>query len=580
MLKRDWQVPLDSSGGPRTEGGGGAADEIDAELEAQRFVTSVRLTRLTILLASGLYAGFGVLDARIVPDVAASIWFIRYGVYCPLAAAIFALTYTRWYRSFAQPLLATLALVAGLGIVGMVLLADEAGGHLYYAGLILVFFCAYTIFQLQFAYAAVACGVPMLAYEGVALFAKSTPGPILLSNTFFLVSANAIGMLVGYLLERSSRNDFLQRRVIEMQRRQADALLRNVLPERVAERLKTEHGTIAEYVPDVTVLFADCVGFTALSERLPPPALVDLLNRVFTAFDRLATRHRLDNIKTIGDAYMVAGGVPDALEGHAEAVAEMALDMLEEVSCLEAKLGFRLQIRIGAHCGPVVAGVIGIKKFVYDLWGDTVNTASRLESHGAPGAIHVSRELRARLGDRYSFEDRGIIQVKGKGALATFFLRGRRSSAGAVPAVTAESSRRAPRFQLTMPVSVIAGGETFSGTLSDISAGGLFVWAEGHVPTDDRVRIRLASPTQDMDSLEVEGRVLHTRSGPDGREGLGIAIDRAESHGPLALRDFLLLFFGATAGHSAGVVRGNDGTEFHYDLAAVPARLTRSAGGE
>ncbi len=531
------------------------------------------MTRVSLALGIVLYTAFGFLDPWVVPEVVRPIWTIRC-VVCATVATGLALTFSGMFRRYAQPILATTILSSGLGIVAIIALANEAGGNLYYAGLMLVLFMAYTLVQLRFRYATVTCLILMSAYEWVAISLKATPGVVLLNNNFFFFAANAIGMLAGYTLERSVRTDFLQRQVIETQRREADKLLRNVLPEDIARRLKAEDGAIADYVPDVTVLFADFVGFTTLSERLAPAALLHLLNEMFTSFDRLAEKHGLEKIKTIGDAYMIAGGVPTPLEGHSEAVAEMALEMLDEAARLEKKLGLPFRLRIGIHCGPVIAGVIGLKKLSYDLWGDTVNTASRLESHGVPGKVQVSDAMRERLRDKFDFEDRGVIELKGKGPIAVHFLKGRAASVP-VGAPAASSARKSPRFHVRMPVSVLIEGRTLSGILADVSAGGLFVWVDEEV-TAERVLVRLtSSPTPGMESLDVEGRVLHTRSGPDGKCGLGIAIDRAESRGQLPLRDFLLLFFGTSADNAQGTVTGSDGAAFHYELAEQHSRLTR-----
>ena len=205
----------------------------------------------------------------------------------------------------------------------------------------------------------------------------------------------------------------------------SERLLLNVLPEPVAARLKRDEGIIADACGDVTVLFADIVGFTAMAERLSAADVVTLLDRVFARWDALAAEHGVEKIKTIGDAYMVAGGIPLPREDHAETVAEMALAMGPEVARLAAETGLPLQVRIGIDAGSVVAGVIGRAKFSYDLWGDTVNTASRMESHAQPGTIQVTERAYERLRDRYELSPRGTVEVKGKGPMTTYVLRGR-----------------------------------------------------------------------------------------------------------------------------------------------------------
>jgi sensor domain CHASE-containing protein/class 3 adenylate cyclase len=215
---------------------------------------------------------------------------------------------------------------------------------------------------------------------------------------------------------------------LAVEREKAEHLLLNILPESIAKRLKHQEDTIADSFEEVTVLFADIVDFTKLSGEISPTALVSLLNEIFSRFDRLVERYGLEKIKTIGDSYMVVGGLPVVRPDHAEAVAEFALAMQQEINELNTEKGHVFTMRIGINTGPVVAGVIGLKKFVYDLWGDTVNTASRMESHGIPGYIQVSSSTYERLKDNYIFQERGIIQVKGKGEMTTYLLTSRKFS--------------------------------------------------------------------------------------------------------------------------------------------------------
>ncbi|MEQ9236553.1 adenylate/guanylate cyclase domain-containing protein [Coleofasciculus sp. E2-BRE-01] len=212
---------------------------------------------------------------------------------------------------------------------------------------------------------------------------------------------------------------------LHYEQEQAERLLLNILPKVIAQRLKQLESTIADNFDEVTVLFADIVGFTELSARFPPAQVVELLNRIFSAFDELSDYYGLEKIKTIGDAYMVVGGLPTPRPDHAEATANMALDMQQVITKFNNQNNQTLSIRIGINTGPVVAGVIGIKKFSYDLWGDTVNIASRMESQGLPDKIQVTEFTYKKLQDNYLFEERGTIQVKGKGKMTTYFLKGK-----------------------------------------------------------------------------------------------------------------------------------------------------------
>ncbi|MFW6359229.1 MAG: adenylate/guanylate cyclase domain-containing protein [Chroococcales cyanobacterium] len=213
---------------------------------------------------------------------------------------------------------------------------------------------------------------------------------------------------------------------LAIERQKAEDLLLNILPEPIATQLKDSQDAIAENFDEVTILFADIVGFTPLSARLQPIELVNLLNEIFSKFDRFADQLNLEKIKTIGDAYMVAAGLPVPQENHAEAIAEMAIRMQEAVKQFQEEKGEEIQIRVGINTGVVVAGVIGTKKFIYDLWGDAVNIASRMESSGEPGMIQMTEATYIRLKDKFILKKRGKVTVKGKGEMETYWLLGRK----------------------------------------------------------------------------------------------------------------------------------------------------------
>jgi len=206
--------------------------------------------------------------------------------------------------------------------------------------------------------------------------------------------------------------------------RRSERLLLNVLPEPIAARLKRGEEPIADHHDDITVLFADLAGFTVRSAHETPAQTIAVLNEVFSVFDGLVSRYGLEKIRTIGDSYMVAAGVPVARPDHAHAICAMALDLRREVARLNSEHNWDLSFRIGINCGPAVAGIVGREKFHYDLWGDTVNVASRMESHGLPDRIQVTEAVYERLRDDFVFERRGLVEVKGKGSTLTYFLVG------------------------------------------------------------------------------------------------------------------------------------------------------------
>lgn len=217
---------------------------------------------------------------------------------------------------------------------------------------------------------------------------------------------------------------------LENQRRRSDELLFSILPRPIAELLKLKQQTIASHFDNVTVLFADLVAFTPLAAQMPPIELVRMLNDIFSIFDRLVERFEVEKVKTIGDAYMVVGGIPLVRSDHAAAIASLALEMQVALAQFNTERHQGFELRIGINTGPVVAGVIGRRKFAYDLWGDTVNVASRMESHGLPGKIQVTEATYLQLKDHYELESRGKIPVKGRGELETYFLLGEKTKIG------------------------------------------------------------------------------------------------------------------------------------------------------
>lgn len=253
-----------------------------------------------------------------------------------------------------------------------------------------------------------------------------------LSKPFSPVLLRArIGASIEKKQLRDQEHSHLERLRAEQQK--SDTLLLNILPKPIAERLKSGESTIVDSFPDVTVLFADLADFTSLSAHLSATEVWEMLNEIFSEFDQLAEEHTLEKIKTIGDAYMVVGGLPIPRADHARAVAAMALDMQSVVAQFNLRRNFNVRIRIGINTGPVIAGIIGRKKFIYDLWGDTVNTASRMESQGQPGHIQISESTQKGIKDFFRLSSPEAVEIRGKGSMITYQVLGRNAAAVETP---------------------------------------------------------------------------------------------------------------------------------------------------
>ncbi len=385
----------------------------------------------------GLAPGKAKLETvrRVMPLIGASVHAVQGVVYAALglpefvwsaviAVAVFGVSILLLQIGKPRPaMLLAYAEVAIHVVVIQVLLGSGAGYIFYYFALVAVPFLVFKPDERL----ARACTViyPCVATPLLQVYGRSHPPliPIPSGTLDLLYTINVAGTLfavlavVWYFEAASSRAEA----EIEAERQRSETLLLNILPASIAERLKAGEATIADHFPAVTVLFADIVGFTVLSARISTADLITLLNEVFSTFDHLAAKHGIEKIKTIGDAYMGVAGLPDAMPDNAAVMARMAIDMRDALAASPAgREG--LQVRIGIHTGPVVAGVIGVKKFAYDLWGDTVNTASRMESHGEAGRVHISDTTRALLGHRFVVTERGVITLKGKGEMKTWFL--------------------------------------------------------------------------------------------------------------------------------------------------------------
>ncbi len=408
---------------------------LEAEFHAEHFELSVRrFTQFSIGLSVVVFLAYGLHDAYVLPAVRTQAWTLRYGIFAPVGLAILAFTFSPAYARFHQWAMLVFGMTLNLVVLWIAAIAPPNGFFIYngYAVLFVTLgpFIARMSVLTQAAYT-------VLSIALFAVFAVTLSHPdaaIAISTASTLGALGCIGALVARQSEVSAREMFVQRKIIraqlaeiEAERAKSESLLLNILPVGVAARLKVDGRAIADAFADVTVLFADIVGFTQMAERLAPVEVVRRLSELFSAFDDLAEELGVEKIKTIGDAYMAVCGLSLPSERSAHAMAEMALGMLGRVEDFSKRYPDRLSVRIGLNSGPVVAGVIGKKKFIYDVWGDAVNTASRMESHGTPGRVHVTEETRKRLEDAYVFEPRGGIEIKGKGMMTTHYLIGRKA---------------------------------------------------------------------------------------------------------------------------------------------------------
>jgi class 3 adenylate cyclase len=409
-------------------------DDIEEQFREDYHANTVAVTRLAMVLGIALYSVFGLLDIYAMPVSKYIIWTIRFGIIDPLFVILLVISYDGRLKRQIQALMCIGVAIAGLGIVvGITIARDvEFGSKFYFSGLLLVSMWAYGLSRLRFWYAVLANFLILVGYEysNIILLQRletETGLVIFIMHNFFFLGANVIGMFTGYALERYTRREFIQKYTIEAQRDQADKLLYNVLPERIAEKLKQSNETIAEEFSSATVLFADIVNFTPISASFAPHAVVDMLNDLFSNFDELVDKYGVEKIQVAGDGYMVAAGVPTLRADHAIVLANLALDMLDCAKDEELLAGKQpIEIRIGLNSGPLLGGVIGRKKYFYALWGDTVNTASRMESHGSRGKIQITRATYELVKDQFECEYIGVIPVKGKGEMDVWHLIARK----------------------------------------------------------------------------------------------------------------------------------------------------------
>ena len=403
------------------------APELEHRYQTAQRARLLPVSRVGVIAGAALMLSFGLWDAQVEPSRLGETMAIRAATTLLFVAlCLVGLTRASVAAQDAFVLLTVLVMVGGISLV-LTILPD--GFDLGLAGLLLVMlFIGTVIIDLR---VQVLAAMAEVAVPNIVMHLAGAPPFTVVHANWFLVAGALSALLLASLLDAANRRAFLLEVALAEERRRSEELLRSILPASIVERLQGDAGRVADLVEDGSVLFADIVGFTALARTLPPERLIDTLDAVFTDLDAIAARHGVEKIKTVGDAYMVAVGMADAAGRGVEALAEFALDAREAMQQHTAGRDDPIQLRVGLCAGPLVSGVIGRRKPHFDLWGDTVNTASRLESGGLPGEIQVDESTYRRLRGAYDFEARGTVELKGLGRLSTYLLKGRRDGARA-----------------------------------------------------------------------------------------------------------------------------------------------------
>jgi class 3 adenylate cyclase len=403
---------------------------LESAFQADQFRHNVGNMRFAFLAGIALWVSWGLLlrphmlalsDQRL--DA-----LIRFGLFIPMLTIGLGLTFTPFFErvwEWVSVVVAVATILVWVYYVSQVLTLPAEYG---YVGVILITAFSYTLLKVRFVFVVLITMFGIGAYLPYAFTARYIVEVSRLLATLYLVSFGALGGLAAYRTERFTRQLFLRERQLEQERLRSDGLLLNILPRAIVEQLKASSGgRIAQAFDEVSVVFADAVGSTEQAARCTPEEFAESLDELFRRFDQIADRHGLEKIKTIGDAYMAVAGAPVRVVDHAGAAVAMALDMLAEAGEVRWPSGEPIEVRGSVASGPAVAGVIGHRKFAYDLWGDTVNLASRLEEYGDAGHILVSESTASQLADRYDFAPAEILDVKGKGPTPARVLLGRRS---------------------------------------------------------------------------------------------------------------------------------------------------------
>jgi class 3 adenylate cyclase len=392
--------------------------ELESAYRADRYTLNLGNIRFSFLAGIALWVAWGILlrphmlalsDQRL--DMA-----IRYGVFIPMLVGGLALSFTSLFRriwEWVSVVIAVVTIVVWVYYTSNVLTLPAEYG---YIGVILITAFTYTLLRLRFILVVLITMVGIAAYLPYAFTARYIVDVSRVLASLYLISFGILGGLAAYRMERFTRQLFIRERQLDRERERSDVLLLNILPPAVIEQLKASSGErVAEAFEEVSVVFVDAVGSTAQAARSSPSEFAGALDALFRRFDEKADRLGLEKIKTIGDAYMAVAGAPVPAPDHAASAVAMVLEILADCETDQWPSGDPIAVRGGVATGPAVAGVIGERKFAYDVWGDTVNLASRLEEHAAPGEILVSEPTASAAMDRFSFGPVRILDIKGKG---------------------------------------------------------------------------------------------------------------------------------------------------------------------
>jgi class 3 adenylate cyclase len=405
---------------------------LESAFRADHFAHNLGNIRFAFLAGIALWVSWGLLlraQIQVLSEQRLDL-LMRWGVFIPMLLVGLALSFTPFFGRHWESISVAIAvgtILAWIYYTSQILTLPAEYG---YVGVILITSFTYTLLRLRFVLVAAITLIGIGTYLPYA-FSPAWVVPVSrVLATLYLVSFGILGGLAAFRMERFTRRLFLRERQLDAERVRSDGLLLNILPQVIVDQLKASPGRrIAQAFDEVSVIFVDAVGSTEQAARSSPERFANALDELFRRFDEIADRHGLEKVKTIGDAYMAVAGAPVPMADHAGAAAAMALEVIREAGEVRWPSGDPIAVRAGVASGPAVAGVIGRRKFAYDLWGDTVNLASRLEEHGEPGRVLVSEPTAGRLADRYEFGPARILDVKGKGPTPVRVLLGRPAEA-------------------------------------------------------------------------------------------------------------------------------------------------------